>query len=204
MTAMRIASSVLAMTITTGELCAQAPAQGERDRAMSYLHATRKQFLDVVTQLSAAQWKYKPASGGWSVAEVAEHLTVTEGSVMAGIEQMLKAPATPDKKAETAGKDDVIMKGVPDRSRKVQAPEAMTPTGRFPTRDALVAEFKLRRDKTIEFIEKTPADLRAHMFPHPALKLIDCYQWILFLAAHSDRHIQQMKEVMADPGFPKQ
>jgi len=119
------------MTMTTGELWAQAPAQGERDRAMSYLHATRKQFLDVVTPLSAAQWQYKPAGGGWSIAEVAEHLTVTEGGVMAGIEQALTTPATPDKKTDTAGKDDLIMKGVPDRSRKVQAPEAMTPTGRL-------------------------------------------------------------------------
>ena len=180
----------------------QAPLQGERDRAMSYLHSTRKQFLDVVTPLSASQWSYKPAGGGWSIAEVAEHLAVTEGATYAAIEKALREPATPEKKSETAGKDDIIMTRVPDRSRKVQAPESITPTGRWPSRDALVAEFKTRRDTTIEFIEKTPADLRGHMFPHPFIKLLDCYQWVLFLAAHSDRHIQQMKEVMAGPGFP--
>ena len=181
----------------------QAPTQGERDRAMSYLHSTRKQFLDTVTPLSPAQWKFKPSGGGWSVAEVAEHLTVIEESIMTGIGQALQSPPTPEKKPETAGKDERVMKNVPDRSRKVQSPEAFKPTGRWSTREALLEDFKLRRGNTIEFIEKTPADLRSHMFPHPFLELLDCYQWTLMLAAHADRHIQQMKEVMADPGFPK-
>jgi len=192
------------VTVTAATTTAQVPTQGERDRAMSYLHATRKQFLDTAGPLSPAQWKFKPASGGWSVAEVAEHLAVTEGSIFAGIEQALKAPATPEKKTETAGKDEVIVKMLPDRSRKVKAPEPLVPTGRFPTLEATVADFKLRRDRTIEFIEKTPADLRSHMFPHALFGMLDCYQWTLFLAAHSDRHIQQMKEVIASPGFPQQ
>ena len=182
----------------------QTPTQGERDRAMSYLHSTRKQLLDVAEAAAAPeQWKYKPAGGGWSIAEIAEHLAVTESSVTASIERALREPATPEKKIETAGRDEVVMKGVPDRSRKVRAPEAVTPSGRWSTREAVVAEFKLRRDHTIEFIEKTPADLRSHMAPHPFLKWLDCYQWVLFLAAHADRHVQQMQEVMADPGFPK-
>jgi hypothetical protein len=199
---MRIASLIVLLAAAPF-LFAQTPTQNERDRAMSYLHATRKQFLDTVGPLSSVQWKYKPATGGWSVAEIAEHLAVTEASVFAEIQLSLRAPATPDKKSETAGKDEMIMKGVPDRSGKAQAPESLTPTGRFASRDAAVAEFKARRDQTIAFIEKTPAELRDHMFPHPALKVVDCYQWILFLAAHSDRHIQQMKEVIAEPGFPK-
>ena len=32
---------------------------------------------------------------------------------------------------------------------------------------------------------------------------LDCYEWILFLTAHSERHLKQILEVKADPGFPK-
>ena len=170
---------------------------------MSYLHSTRKQFLDVVTPQSPAQLSFKPEDGGWSVGEIAEHLTVTEAGMLTRIHKALSKPPTPEKKSETAGKDDIIFTRVPDRTHTVEAPKAVPPNGRWPSRDALVGEFKLQRDKTIEFIEKTPADLRSHMFPHPFLKLLDCYQWVLFLAAHCDRHIQQMKEVMASPNFPK-
>src|SRR5947209_6162535 len=50
--------------------------QGERDRAMSHLHATRKMFLDSVAGLSDTQWNFKPAPERWSVAECAEHIAV--------------------------------------------------------------------------------------------------------------------------------
>jgi hypothetical protein len=45
--------------------------------------------------------------------------------------------------------------------------------------------------------------LRAHSAPHPAFQTLDAYQWILFMAAHSDRHTQQINEVKAQPRYPK-
>jgi len=177
--------------------------QGERDRSMSYLHATRKQFLDTVGGLSEGQWKYKPSADRWSVAEVAEHLAVTEDAVYGVIQKAMESAPQPDKKAAAKGKDELIMKAVPDRSRRVQAPETVQPAGRFKTMAEAVAAFKSRRDRTIEYVQTTQADLRSHFAPHPFLGDFDCYQWTVFLAAHSDRHIQQMKEVVGDPGFPK-
>jgi hypothetical protein len=32
---------------------------------------------------------------------------------------------------------------------------------------------------------------------------LDAYQWMLFMAAHSKRHLAQIEEVKADPNFPK-
>jgi hypothetical protein len=37
---------------------------------------------------------------------------------------------------------------------------------------------------------------------HPAMKELDAYQWILFLAAHSERHLKQLQEVKESPGYP--
>ena len=33
--------------------------------------------------------------------------------------------------------------------------------------------------------------------------LMDGYQVILMIGAHTERHLAQMKEAMADPAFPK-
>ena len=53
--------SVLLLGIAlAGLLPAQTLQQGERDRAMSHLHATRKQFLDALANVSEAQWNWKP------------------------------------------------------------------------------------------------------------------------------------------------
>ena len=115
----------------------------------------------------------------------------------------MKGPATPEKRAETQGKDEVIMTRIPDRSRKAQAPEILQPTGKYPTRDEVVKHFKEARAKEIAFLESTKEDLRNHMADHPFLKTMDAYQWLLFNGAHSKRHILQIEEVKTDANYPK-
>ena len=58
------------------------------------------------------------------------------------------------------------------------------------------------RTRTIEFLQKT-ADLRGHAVDSPLGQKLDAFQWILFIAAHSERHTKQLNEVKADPNFPK-
>ena len=64
--------------------------------------------------------------------------------------------------------------------------------------------FQQRRDRMVAFVESTQEDLRAHSTPHPLLKTMDAYQWILLISAHSERHTAQIEEVKAQPGYPKQ
>jgi hypothetical protein len=55
----------------------------------------------------------------------------------------------------------------------------------------------------MSFAEATEADLRSHFFPHPFLGDLDCYQWLLFLGLHCERHVRQLEEVKEDPRFPR-
>ncbi len=177
----------------------------ERERGMSELHATRKLFLDSVAGLSEAQWNFKPSPEVWSVAEVAEHIAISEDTIFTLVSQnLVKTPAQPDKKADVSGKDQMILEKTVDRSHKAQAPEMLRPTHRWPAQQALIDHFKESRDRTIAYIEKTQDDLRDHFAPHPVLKLLDGYQWTLLISAHSHRHTLQIEEVKANPSFPKQ
>ncbi|MCC6294927.1 MAG: DinB family protein [Bryobacterales bacterium] len=188
-------------------LAAQAEplAKGERDRAMSYLHATRKQFVDAIRGVTPEQARWKPAPGRWSVAEVVEHIAVSEEFIFKLVTgQILKgSPATPEQKALTAGKDATIPARVTDRSQKFQAPEPITPAGRFASLEAAEKEFLSARDRSIRFIEKTDLSLRDYVRPHPAMKELDAYQWILLMAAHTERHLKQLQEVKDSPGYPR-
>ena len=176
----------------------------ERERGMGELRATRKLFLDSVAGLSEAQWKFKPAPEVWSVAEVAEHIAVSE-EILFGLvtEKLMKTPATPEKRAEVQGKDEIILEKVIDRSQKFQAPEILRPSHRFTTQQALLDHFKESRDRTIAYVESTQDDLRDHFWEHPVAKLLDGYQWLLLLSAHTHRHTLQIEEVKASPNFPK-
>jgi DinB superfamily len=176
----------------------------ERTRALDYLKETQKDFLSATEGLSDAQWKFKAAPDRWSIAETAEHIAVTEGMIWGLVsEKIMKSPPTPEKRAEVAGKDELILKAIPDRSRKAQAPEPLRPTGRWATRAELVKEFEATRGKELAYVKDTQDDLRNHFEEHPAMKTMDAYQWLLFNSAHCKRHTAQILEVKADPNFPK-
>lgn len=174
--------------------------QAERDRMCQHLSQSRELLRQAVNGLSAEQRSFRPAADRWSVADCIEHLTIVENFTLKSIQQLLGQPpaGTPD----TSGKDQIILDNVPARKTRVKGPEAVMPTGRWPDFDDLLAQFEAVRQRSIGFAETTQADLRAYAFPHPFLGPLDCYQWLLFLATHCERHVRQMEEVKSDPAFP--
>ncbi len=177
----------------------------EREVAVKHLQTTHDAFLQSISGLSEKQWRFKPAPDRWSVAEVAEHITVAEGAILGMVQkQVMTSPAAPEKRAEVAGKDEMILKNVPDRSHKLQAPEFLKPTNRWATREELTKVFEEERKTTMDYVKTTSDDLRDHFFAHPVFGPLDAYQWILLISAHSERHTKQILEVKADPNFPKE
>jgi hypothetical protein len=176
----------------------------EREAALKSLQATHDAFLQSIAGLSEKQWTFKPAPDRWSVAEVSEHIAVSESMIFGLVQSKFMAgPATPEKRAEVKVTDEVILAKVPDRSRKAQAPEFLKPTGRFADRAAVTKAFEDARKNTMDYVKTTQDDLRDHFGPHPMLGTMDAYQWILLISAHSERHTKQIEEVKADANFPK-
>ncbi len=176
----------------------------EREAALKQFEATRDNFLRSISGLSQKQWTFKPAPDRWSVAEVAEHITVSESAIFSLVQkQVMTSPAAPEKRDQVKGKDEMILQRVPDRSHKAQAPEFLRPTGRWATEADLAKAFEDSRAATMEYIRTTDDDLRDHFFDHPVFGTMDGYQWLLLISAHSARHTAQIEEVKADPNFPK-
>jgi uncharacterized damage-inducible protein DinB len=193
----------VAILFTLGALAvAQSLTAADREKAVHYLEETRTGVYDATKGLSDAQMKFKPAPDRWSIAETLEHITLAEEYLFANITQnIMKAPAGPAGR-DTAKLDALILSAVPDRSQKRQAPGPLVPTGRWSPREML-AHFEQSRAKTIAFLKSTP-DLREHASSeNPFQQPMDAYQWVLFIAAHSERHTKQIAEVKADPNFPK-
>ncbi len=179
-------------------------SEKERAAIVQHLTTTRDQVLAEAAQLSEAQWTFKAAPDRWSVGEVVQHLALAETFIF-DLQQkaMSGAPATPEQLAAAKGKDEMIRTVIPDRTKKVQAPEPLQPaTSKMGGQAEVVAAFRERRGKTIEYAAKTKDDLRARV-SDSALGPLDAYQWLIFAAAHSERHLAQIKEAKADPKFPK-
>jgi hypothetical protein len=180
---------------------AEVPAQ-DRTKLVDYLTKTRDQVLAESSKLTEAQWNFKPGPDRWSVGQVVEHLALAESYIFDLQQKAMNGPpSTPEQQAATKDKDAMIMKAIPDRTQKAQAPEPLHP-GKLGSRADVLKAFKDRRAKTLEYARKTKDDLRARVGESP-LGPLDGYQWLLFMAAHSERHLAQIKEVKADAQFPK-
>jgi hypothetical protein len=192
-------ASVAVLTAQTTTITSQ-----EREAALKSLQDTRDAFLKSISGLSEKQWRFKPAPDRWSVAEVSEHIAVSESTILGLVQgKIMVGPATPEKRAEVKVTDEQILTKVPDRSHKAQAPEFLKPTGRWANRAEVTKAFEDARATTMDYVKTTHDDLRDHFGPHPILGPLDAYQWILLISAHSERHTKQIEEVKADPNFPK-
>jgi len=201
----KVCSLVLVLTamfaLSALTVAAQEVTQGEKERAVQYLESTKKGVLDATKGLSEAQWNFKPAPDRWSVAQVMEHIAAAEDFIRGMVkEKVMLAPAEPGRDLKKI--DDAVMAMMPDRSHKAQAPEPLVPTNRFGSPAGAVKHFAESRATTEDFLKST-AGLREHAVDSPLGMKLDGYQFVLLIAAHSERHTKQINEVKADPNFPK-
>jgi hypothetical protein len=180
---------------------AQEVTPAEKEKALAYLESTKQDVLEATRGLSTAQWNFKSAPDRWSIAECMEHIAAAEDYIRGSVETgVMKAPAVPGR--DVAAIDAGIIANVPERKTKFQAPEAIKPTNRFGSPQAAIDHFVESRATTETFLKSTTG-LRDHVVDSPNGQKWDAYEFILLIAAHSERHTNQIKEIKADPNYPK-
>src|SRR5215469_11519469 len=145
----RLLFALCLVSLATPLLRAEDISKEEREKAVKYLEQTRANVLQATKGLSEAQWNFKPAPDRWSVAEVTEHIAAAEDFLRGQIqERVLKAPPRTDSE-DVKAIDEFVLKAIPDRSRKAQAPEPLRPTNRFGSPQESLKHFKESRATTI-------------------------------------------------------
>ena len=173
----------------------------ESAEIVGMLEDTRGQILSRVAGLSDAQWKFKTAPDRWSAAEIVEHLYLTEGAFAKTVTDLLAGKPNPEWAKLTAGADEKVTKMVPDRSNPVKAPPFAVPQGKL-SRNEVVGNYLEGRAKMIGFAQDRTKPYKSFVQESP-LGPLHAAQWIRFTAMHNVRHLKQLDEVLADPGFPK-
>jgi hypothetical protein len=163
-----------------------------------YLEQTRDRVLTFAASLSPEQRSFKASEREWCAIDLIEHVVMVE-RMTNGLLTRLTNEGAPDESRRGKGlhKDRLILDNVPARAVKVQAPEGFHPAGCWADFDALVEEFRATRERTLEIARTTDKDLRVLFAPHPFLKDLDGYQWLLLVAAHAERHVRQGEETLA-------
>ncbi|HXD77822.1 MAG TPA: DinB family protein [Puia sp.] len=175
----------------------------ERKYAIDYFEKTKARLLQDVKGLSEEQLNWKADSSRWSVYQCTEHIALAETMLWHYVQNQNQGPATPEKRAQVKVTPDQLVAMLTDRSHKFHAPADLVPAKQFEDEQAALAAFVSRRDSTIDYIRTTQDELKDHFIMAP-FGTADCYEGLIFLAAHCARHTLQIEEVMATPGFPKQ
>ncbi len=168
------------------------------------LETSAASFVAAFRGLASGQFHFKPGPNRWSIAETVEHVIVAEtgsGKLLRG--KLIREEATPEL-IETARDGYArVDRRLLKREGVFQAPDFVLPTGRWTTPDEMSAAFNETRQATLEFLRATALDLTRFVAPHPALGPLNGDSWLYFLIRHCTRHIDQIDEAKASPGYPR-
>ena len=174
----------------------------ERHYVLDHLGASETRLLGLTDALRPEQWHFKPAPERWSIAENVEHCILVEKAIGALVIRALGEPATPEKRASVARKEEQVKRVDDARGREIVAVEALRPIGRWADTDELRAELRRVRARSTAFVTEAEAELRDHFAPHQALGDLNCYQWLVVMSQHGERHAKQIEAVKASAGYP--
>ena len=162
------------------------------------LRSGQTSWVPVVQSLTAVEWRRRPDHDNWSPAECAEHIVIVESRLVKAIKAGVAAgKSEPERAAAIAGKEEMMRKRIPSRSVKVKAPEPMVPSGRIATPAEFLEEFQSVRAQSIELAASNNPLVDTFVMPHFVLGDFTGTHWLWFIALHGDRHLNQIREILA-------
>ncbi len=147
---------------------------------------------------------YQPTSGGWSIREVLEHISLTNHFLMLTLTKWVaiamkrasRGVPIPDGESDLDHLNLIGVRGsfVWDR------PTHMEPTGRLGSVEvrAVLAGQLSECLRMLEQMGRGEGSLCRVRMTVNALGKIDLYQWLYFLVQHARRHLQQMTANQAE------
>ncbi|HSU15840.1 DinB family protein [Longimicrobium sp.] len=180
------------------------------------MHPRIQQVLDLIDEqyqalraaadaVPAGHREHQPAGGGWSVAQVIEHVSKVENVMAERVTQALAearaggvGPETETAPLDTSGH----FARVADRSQKRVAPERAhpAPDARY---DSARAALDAAHQRAVQaFAAGDGVALAQVEMAHPALGPLNLYQWGVSAAAHEARHAAQIREIAATLASP--
>ena len=189
--------------------------------------ASRTDAAAVAEGLSEDTFHRKPAEGGWSVGQCLEHLVVTDGAMVASLEEAiararadgrLASPAEAAAPAKLGWFDRLFVRATSPRKDGAKAPPMkMTapkpydpgdPAARGRGRDAVLADYAAMQERMIAAACAADGlDLARIKVPSVAATWakVSLAGWFVALAGHHERHLDQARRTraaVADRGWP--
>jgi hypothetical protein len=185
--------------LPSGSYAQKSWTEADRSYTVDNLKRTRDELTRETQNLTNAQWHFHESPDRWSIAEVVEHLALWEISWAREIGMGIRNKPQPELN-QTSKPDSYyaewIMEPAPHKS-----PDFSRPSGFIEGKNNLLFFTKLR-DQTIDFVNTTQADMRAHFELTATDSPRNMHQVYIYQWGHVDRHLRQIRKIKAHPNYP--
>jgi hypothetical protein len=190
----------LTVCLLAAPLLAAPLSNDDREHLLVHFEMTTQMVAELVQGLSPAQLEYKASPDRWSIREVVSHLAVAEPDYWRDLQKALRAAPDMNTKKSVATDAEILWYGI-DRVVHTKTGGGHEKVETYKDLGTALGKFQALRATMIEYIKTTSDNMRAHSFGDR--EVIDCWQWMLEISTHAERHIQQIREIKNDPTFPR-
>jgi len=195
--------TLLVVTGLAGTMNNNSLTYPERKMALSFLKDGKNDVLKSVSGMTEKQMNFKFPSKENSIKNLLQQLALTEQKMWSNVISTIKQSANPEKRLEINYTDNQLIsltetnKGITNSSATFKQANVIWKTG-----SSSLHAFKNMRIDHIKYMKTSTEDLRNHVINTQA-GWIDCYQYILIMAAETQRIADEIKLLKANAAFPK-
>lgn len=174
------------------------PLHPRIEELLEYLEETRAAFLMAVAAVPPALRGARAMPGRWTLGEIVDHVGKVESScarLLAKKVAEARAQGHPAESDTSSIMSSLDTRRLLDRSRRIEAPPIVVPAEDAAVDDALSALARSRAALRAALADASGLALGTITFPHPALGVLDMYQWALSIGGHDTRHAEQVREL---------
>lgn len=198
----RLLITLLVVTGLAGTMNDSSVSMEERKYALSFLKDTRNDLIAEVKGLSERQLNFKSPSGQLTIKDCLLQMVWNEKQLWETISAVRVQPANPEKRSEIKLTDKQLMGIIEKGSISISGANTFKQANApWKNVDATLLSFKHMRNEHIKYMKTSTEDLRNHVVLTPA-GWFDCYQYILIMAAETNRYARQIEEIKQHPKFP--
>ena len=168
----------------------------ERQRLVAHMEMTARWLEDQVSGLSPAQLAFRPSPTAWSILDVVDHLVVVGPIYWKNLQNATPVSAG---RAGAMNDADVLWYGI-DRTDREIALQTEEPSQKLRDLELGLKAYRAQHAELLQYVRTTKDDLRGRLVER---QNCDAYQWALLISTHEQRHIQQIREIKANPKFPR-
>ena len=184
------------LTLATAVASAEPLTSLERQRLVAHMEMTARWLEEPVSGLTPAQLAFRPSSTSWSILEVIDHLVVVGPIYWKNLQDATPVSAG---RVGIMNDVDVLWYGI-DRTNREIALQAEEPSRKLPDLQSGLKAYRAQHAELLQYVRTTKDDLRGRLV---ARQQCDAYQWALLISTHEQRHILQIREIKANPKFPR-